>query len=609
MKNMWKYAMLLVAASGFFACEDPEVGETLPDYYSKTFVTIQTSGSTDLIEGEIENTPVGVVPKMQYNRQVVIGLTRELSKDLTIEIGADPSLLAARAEADGIEYKELPAAACVASAESIVIPAGERQVIVDLSFGDTSFASETQAIENYMLPLVITKVSDPSVTISKQLPAVYCKVTASYSVLRKIDSPSDIIGASEDPTGWTQKGGDNRIIDGDLSTSWSMPQQRGNVVTIDMGEVKHVTGLAAKGYSYAQLLLGIEYSVDGENYLSAGTLDEATGYMASGWSYGAFYGSVDARYLRLNISSSSSYSYYRTVYEILVYAAEFTEPYAFLSTTESGNTIKASVIHMPSGSNATVSGTVTAHVSEPSAAGYSVNYTVDNSLIDAYNAANGTTCKALPDGFLNIPECKIDAMSYGSNEIKPELTGDLSSLTEPVYLVPLRISIDGLKTSQKNGVAYMIITTEYNDFMTGPTSDDVRGNYVEDRSAFKASDADTGAALGSSLFDGSEYSSSESRNIKVDLGASYKVSALRLNYSYASYGSYYRPVKLRISTSDDGTNWTIRGTLTENFWQRTGSDFLMVLSQSVECHYVKVELLQYGSSYYYGMGEFGIYAE
>ncbi len=608
MKNMWKYAMLLVAAAGFFACEDPEVGETLPDYYSKTFVTIQTSGSTDLIEAQIENTPVGVVPKGQYDRQVVINLTRELSKDLTIEIGADPSLVAARAEADGIEYKELPAAACVTSSESIVIPAGQRQAIVDLSFGDTSFASETRALEYYMLPLVITKVSDPSVTISQQLPAVYCKVAASYSLLRKIDQPSGIVGSPEDPTGWTQEGGDNSIIDGNLDTSWRMPQQNGNVVTIDMGAVKHITGLAAIGYPYAYTYVGIEYSVDGENWLSAGTIDEDTGYVDYGESYGAFYGAVDARYLRLTLSVSSSYSYYRTIYEVMVYTAEFTEPYVYLSTTASDNVLNASVVHTPAGTTATVADAMTAHVSEPSATGYTVKYTVDNSLIDAYNAANGTSCKPLPDGFLKIPECKIDAMAYASEEIRPELTGDVASLSEPAYLVPLRISVDGLKSSEKNGVAYMIIITEYNDFMEGPTLNDVRGNNV-DRSAFKAANADTGVAIGNSLFDGSQYSNTYDENITVDMGASYKVSALKLYYCYADYGPWYCPVKLRISTSDDGSNWTVRGTLTEKFWLKSGADYLMVLSQSVECRHIKVELLEYTNSTYYGLGEFTVYAE
>lgn len=608
MKNMWKYAMLLVAALGCFACEDPEVGETLPDYYSKTFVTIQTSGSTDLIEAEIENTPIGVVPKRQYNRQVIIGLTRELTKDLTVEIGADYSLVAARAEADGLEYKDLPAAACTASMESIVIPAGQRQAIVDLSFGDTSFAAETQALEYYMLPLVITKVSDPSITISKQLPAVYCKTTASYNLLREIDSPSGIVGSPEDPTGWTQEGGDDKIIDGNISTSWHMPKQSGNVVTIDMGAVKHITGLAVKGNGLVNTYVGIEYGTDGENWLSAGTIDQSTGYVASGYSYGAFYGSVDARYLRLTVSSSGGSSYYWYLYEVMVYAAEFTEPYVYLSTDGSDNVLNASVVHMPTGSTASVSGTMTAHVSEPSASGYTVNYTVDNALIDAYNAANGTSYKALPDGILNIPECKIGAMSYGSDEIQPELTGNLAGLTEPAYLVPLRVSISGMKTSERNGVVYMIVTTEYNDFMAGPTFEDVRGNYVEDRSAFTATNADTGAAINNNLFDGSTTSTSTVKNISVDMGATYNVSALYLNYRYANYTSY-RPVKLRISTSADGENWTIRGTLTEKFWERSDTDFLMVLARSVECRYVKVEMVQYASSYYYGLAEFDVYAE
>ncbi len=611
MKNMWKYAMILVAALGCFACENPEVGETLPDYYSKTFVTLQTSGSTDVIDAAVENTPIGVVPKSQYNRQVVISLTKELAKDLTIELGADYSLVASRAQADAAEYKDLPEAALEIVAESIVIPAGEREVVVDLQLGDTSFASEIQGRENYMMPLVITKVSDPSVTISQQKQAVYCKVAASYSLMRTITSPAEIVGTMEMANGWTQEGADNKIIDGSTSTYWKMPQQTGNIVVIDMKEVKNLTGVAIRGYysswSDIRTFAGIEYSVDGENWLSAGSIDDESGLFESYYSYGAFYGAVAARYLRLDLSSTYTSSYYWYVYEVSVYTAEYNEPYAYLSSTETDNVLKASVVHMPAGSSVSVAGTITAHVSSPATSGYTANLTVDNSLIAAYNAAHGTSYVALPDGHLNIPECKIGSMLYGSEAIAPELT-DITTLTEPGYLVPLRLSVDGLKTSEKNGIAYIVVTTEYNDFMPSPTTANIRGAIVSDRSAFKATNADTGANV-TNLFDGSTSTYANSvKNLIFDLGTSYKVSAVKPSIRYINYGSSYIPTSIRISTSDDGSNWTVRGTLTDKFWQISGTDCLMVLSASVDCRYIKMEITP-KSTTFYGLTEFNIYAE
>lgn len=600
MKNMWKYAMLLVAAAGCFACEDPEVGEALPDYYSKTFVTVQTSGTSDLIEAEVVNTPIGVVPREGYNRQVVIGLTKKLDKDLTVELGADYSLVADRVAADGVDYKQLPAEACVASSTSVVIPAGEREVVVDLALGDTSFASDVQSKDSYIMPLVITKVSDPSITISKQKQAAYCCVNVAYSMLRNISSAGEIVGMSLAPAGWTQEGGNNNIIDGSLSTYWRTPQKDGNTSTIDLGNVHYLTGLYMYGDGFD---IDIEYSADGTSWLSAGYVDTESGFATGRYTYAAFYGAIEARYLRLTFNARSTYSYYWYIYEVGLFGSEFLEPYVYASTTEGNNEVHATVIHQPASSVVSVSGTLSAHVSAPDAAGYTAKFTVDNSLVDTYNAAHGTSYKPLPDGMLNIPDATIASMAYGTEEITPELTGDLASLTESAYIVPLRVSAGDLKVSVASGVVYLIITTEYNDFMPSPTNNDIRGALISDRSAFKATNA-SGAEV-KNLFDGSTTTYSSGTYVVVDMGATYNVSALRMYYRYAS--STYGPIRMRISTSSDGADWTVRGTVNSQYWYYSSYEYLLVLASSVQCQYIRLELLEY--KYYNYLSEFNVYAE
>lgn len=600
MKNMWKYAMLLVAAAGCFACEDPEVGEALPDYYSKTFVTIQTSGTSDMIEAEVVNTPIGVVPREGYNRQVVIGLTKKLDKDLTIELGADYSLVADRAAADRVDYKQLPAEACVTPSMSVVIPAGEREAVVDLELGDTSFAAEVQSRDSYMMPLVITKVSDPSVTISKQKPAAYCCANVTYSMLRNINSASEIVGMALAPAGWTQEGGSNSIIDGSLNTYWRTPQKDGNTTTIDLGNVHYITGLYMYGDGFD---IDVEYSTDGASWLSAGYVDTESGFTTGRYTYAAFYGAIEARYLRLTFNAHSTYTYYWYIYQVGLFGSEFLEPYVYASTTEENNEVHASVIHQPARSVVSVNGTLSAHVSAPDAAGYTVRFTADYSLVDGYNAAHGTSYKPLPDGILNLPDAKIASMAYGTEEITPELTGNLASLTEPAYIVPLRLSAGDLKVSVTSGVVYLIVTTEYNDFMPSPTYNDIRGALVSDRSAFTATNA-SGAAV-TNLFDGSTSTSSTAQYIVVNMGAAYNLSALRVYYRYAS--ASYGPVRMRISTSADGTDWTERGTLTSKYWYLSSYEYLMVLASSVQCQYIRFELLEY--KYYNTICEFNVYAE
>ena len=115
----------------------------------------------------------------------------------------------------------------------------------------------------------------------------------------------------------------------------------------------------------------------------------------------------------------------------------------------------------------------------PTEGGYTVNLTQDDSLIEAYNVANGTSYKAFPSENLLISgaPATIEANAYKSSDISFELTGDLSKLNdENGYLIPLRLEAAGLSTAQIGGVVYIKVAVEHNNILanaTGPVGTEV----------------------------------------------------------------------------------------------------------------------------------------
>ena len=66
----------------------------------------------------------------------------------------------------------------------------------------------------------------------------------------------------------------------------------------------------------------------------------------------------------------------------------------------SDNVLTGAIAHTPGGSFNGLNAAFNVYCTVSSASGYSVSATADNSLIAAYNSANGTSYAALPDGHL-----------------------------------------------------------------------------------------------------------------------------------------------------------------------------------------------------------------
>lgn len=107
-----------------------------------------------------------------------------------------------------------------------------------------------------------------------------------------------------------------------------------------------------------------------------------------------------------------------------------------------------------------------------------INYAIDNSLIAAYNAANGTDYKAAPEGLVTLAaassviaagqqsatfSCQLNSQSLFTGNV-------LNSVDENKYLAPVRItsiSVDGVNITDDN-IMYVPIVMEMNRTLKGP---------------------------------------------------------------------------------------------------------------------------------------------
>lgn len=118
-----------------------------------------------------------------------------------------------------------------------------------------------------------------------------------------------------------------------------------------------------------------------------------------------------------------------------------------------------------------------------------VSATVDNSLIDAYNAEHNKNYKALPANVAGAIEVTAATVAAGevNGSLHVALPTDLGrTLTEAGYVAPLRLVAEyanGTKVTLDSQVAYLVVTTEESLIQDEPTA--MLGTAVSDISAWK----------------------------------------------------------------------------------------------------------------------------
>ena len=607
MKNITKYILAAAAAfSSLTACQEFEDFEKTIDG-TPGLVYVQT-GTENLYTIRVVHKPTGSTGEFFTEFPVCCNTTRHAGVKATFVY--DASLVESYNAEHKTSYAALPAEYLTLENTTLTVPenatASADSVKVTLT-GDLSLLTE----RNYLAPL---RIKAEGIDASEVMGAVYVAVATEINLIRAIESTDDMVGfTATGRSAWTADCGNYaNLFDGSTSTSVDFPEQYGNVLNIDMKEQQLVTGLCL-GYGSVPSV-SIEYSADGENFSQAGT--PVAGEYVTGGSrmYAAFHGHIEARYLRLTVGFSSSWSKY--VSEFNIYEIESDEPTVY-AMCGSDNVLTGAIAHTPGGSFNQLNAAFNVYCTVSSASGYSVSATPDNSLIAAYNSANGTSYAALPDGHLLLENnpCAIGPNNNKSDgQIKASLTGDLTGLTNAKgYLVPLKLSAQDAVTSSGRGVVYLVILPAEELFRKNFTVADITGALVADRSGWSITGGDYHSGSWPEVIDDSTdtfmrpWGSPIMFTITFD--KEYEMTGLRITArtDNASYQNY-QPNAITIEYSLNGEDYTELGTAASadgSLLKNVPSSYV-ALYGSQKMKYIRITA-SYGSNM--GVGDFNIYAK
>ena len=291
----------------------------------------------------------------------------------------------------------------------------------------------------------------------------------------------------------------------------------------------------------------------------------------------------------------------------------------------------AEIIHTPVGEiGGNTSATFAVSCAGRPAGPVEVSFAYQPDEVAAFNEQHETSYAALPEGCLEMGVlCLPD--EEGNRELNTARTtvgipaGELksadsltlriperawASLTEPAYLIPVRIvSVSGAQLAANEGYdrAYALVNTSVRLVNSSPTEADfAKVTLCEDRSGWSATLADgSTSSTAANIFDGNNntsWSFSSPYTFVVDLGSVHRVAGVQLFCQYANYGTYYRLGSWLTEYSTDNAAW-------ESFESGTPHNASTgvqsaLLYGSVEARYLGLTLRP---GYFMGLAEFNIY--
>lgn len=605
MKRVTKYALAALAGVLLLpGCEEFEEFQTTVGAPNELIYT--QTGDNNFYTVQVKHRPTGSTGEFSAKFPVRSNTTQHGEMKATLTY--DSSLVEEYNTTHETTYEVLPEEFIQMENATLTLPEHAQSSIDPVTVTLTGDLAQLTA-RRYLAPL---RVKSSSMNSSEELGTVYVAVETEVNIIRTIESVDDMVGFPA--TGRTQWSADcsnyTSLFDGNTYSAGTLPG--GSPTTIDMKETQMVTGLCLGSWN-TNIPISIEYSLDGENYSQAGTPASGEYVSANSQTYVAFYDYVEARYLRLTPTSEISLA------EVNIYKIESEEPtlYALCGTD---NTLTGSIAHTPSGSFNGVNAAFDVYTTVFSASGYTVTASVDNSLIDAYNSANGTSYKSIDESLIKIANnpATIEANANKTTEqLKVSLEGDLSTLTDKSgYLIPVTFSANGAVTSSSRGVVYIIVTPVEELFRKNFAFEDIGGSLVEDRSGWTIegeSDLYTESYQHESLLDGDGNTYVRTWGgpvvFKIDFGKELDVTAVSLlprqdNPWYASY----HPYSIQIEYSEDGNIYTELGTAMQangEIVSFNGAAFA-ALYGSQKMRYIRITA-SYNSNM--GTAEFNVYSK
>lgn len=206
-----------------------------------------------------------------------------------------------------------------------------------------------------------------------------------------------------------------------------------------------------------------------------------------------------------------------------------------------------------------------------------VKFEIDNALIDAYNAANGTDYVAVPAGIVTLTDAEA-VISVGKNtsdtNVGMEMTADQAKLAEMKldvnYMVPVRLTEitegEGRIAVSATNVSYVTFSVDEillkpGGTPTGTTIPKGAGRSGWSMSAYGTTGTYSGGPTTPILSNGGYwYLALQGGGVIIDLGKPYTFDGI---YATSSFGSYYYLLVpgVELSYSNDGENFKTIGTM------------------------------------------------
>ncbi|WP_345947625.1 MULTISPECIES: DUF1735 domain-containing protein [unclassified Mucilaginibacter] len=283
-------------------------------------------------------------------------------------------------------------------------------------------------------------------------------------------------------------------------------------------------------------------------------------------------------------------------------------------TVKSYNSFVFPVIHTPTGSLGDVTASFPVRSTQAVSSDVQVTYTVDNSLIDSYNSANGTQYIKLPDGFLTIGALTLTIPQGKTTSAEPVkvsvAASKLPQLTEAGYIVPFKITSvngNGTQISTNQNTAYMLINTKVTNLYSSPVLADMTGStLIASRTGWTATlDAVPTSGTLANMFDARtntnwQLNPAKAAKLTVDMASSRSnLTGIRIHTSSTANAL----TSAMVSTSVNGVDWVSQGTTTLSI--ASAYQYFKFYSP-VTARYIRIDILGWRSTLLF-LTEFDVY--
>ncbi len=274
-------------------------------------------------------------------------------------------------------------------------------------------------------------------------------------------------------------------------------------------------------------------------------------------------------------------------------------------TLTGNNTASCAIVKTPVGVFGEISGSFTATLLHAIGSDVKISATVDNTLVEEYNAEHSTSYAALPTEVANTVEVTAATIAAGETTGTVKVTADkekAQTLSGTAYLLPLRFTAtyaDG--TTQTIETAKVYLTLSFLESLINSNPTEITGTIQQDCSAWECIAA-TNLYKEEMSFDGWRPTASgvDNASFTVDLKGVHKVSAFMAScYVMQSNGA-------RVYLSTDGNTWTDLGStadcksIRDNNWNSW-----YVLYGGVSARYVRFDFTLNANSWAWSYADWG----